>query len=521
MPTNVVPPAGYGPNSWQYSFFYLAAVDVTVPALTGNVTAKVRRVFEKKFDQPWTYALFYVDDLELQPSSPLTISGPIHTNSSLYIGTSNFTAGAAVEYGADYVNGYSPKDLTHSATPTVPNFAKSDPSLTLSDCPPSQVSPYLPFGWNLSLNTAGTGTGTGNDDSYHEVIETAQTGTDPLKYVRYSLQPGYQVVIAANTSAGGSGNYSCTYVAAASSATPSPTPQAVSNGIQSKLVGNSGGGSSTTVFNQGKFLYDAREGSWVKVTDVDISILVSNLASFTGWTGVLYLSDKGATVYNNDGSVKTAGTVATTTVGGATISTTKRAFRIIKGYNLPNTGLTIVSENPIYIQGNYNTSANVGDSVPSNGGTYTTPIASGYTKRASAIIADAITILSPSWSDAGSNGALSSRGATANMTINSALVSGNVPSGAFVSGSYSGGGENFIRMLEDWSGRTFCYYGSMVQLYRSNQAIGVWNGDNVTVYKAPQTSKWYYDDTLFSSASPPGNLQIAAYLQQQRWYQVY
>ena len=107
------------------------------------------------------------------------------------------------------------------------------------------------------------------------------------------------------------------------------------------------------------------------------------------------------------------------------------------------------------------------------------------------------------------------------MTINAALVSGNVPSGAITSGSYSGGGENFIRFLEDWSNRTFCYYGSMVQLYRSNQAIGLWNGDNATVYNAPQTSKWYYDDALFSSASPPGNLQIAAYLQQQRWYQVY
>ncbi|HMJ05539.1 MAG TPA: hypothetical protein VK474_04725, partial [Chthoniobacterales bacterium] len=93
-----IPPASYGPNDWQYSLFYLAAVDVTVPALTGNVTAKVRRVFEKKFDQPWTYAMFYVDDLEFQPSSAFTISGPVHTNGNLYIGTSNFTATANCEY---------------------------------------------------------------------------------------------------------------------------------------------------------------------------------------------------------------------------------------------------------------------------------------------------------------------------------------------------------------------------------------------------------------------------------------
>jgi hypothetical protein len=240
---------------------------------------------------------------------------------------------------------------------------------------------------------------------------------------------------------------------------------------------------------------------------------------------VLYLSDKGATVYNNDGSVKTAGTAATITIGGTTISTTKRAFRIINGYNLPTGGLTIVSENPVYIKGDYNTAPAISSGTPapppSNSGTYTSPVASGYTKKASAIIADAITVLSANWSDGNSNGGISSRAATGNVTINAALVSGNVPSG-FISGSYSGGGENFIRLLEDWSSKTFCYYGSMVQLYRSNQAIGVWNGNAAAgIYVAPQTSKWYYDDALFSSASPPGNLQIAAYLQQQRWYQVY
>src|SRR4051812_2074262 len=75
-----IPPSGDGPNSWQKSFFYLASVDVTVPTSTGPVTAKVRRVFEKKFDNPWTFAMFYVDDLELQPTVALGMNGPIHTN---------------------------------------------------------------------------------------------------------------------------------------------------------------------------------------------------------------------------------------------------------------------------------------------------------------------------------------------------------------------------------------------------------------------------------------------------------
>jgi hypothetical protein len=523
------PPAAYGPNMWQYSFYYLAAVDVSVPALTGSVTAKVRRVFEKKFDQPWTYAMFYMDDLELQPSRAMTITGPIHTNSGLYIGTSNFTASGIIEYGSDYVNGYSPKDGKHSGTPTAPNFAKSDSSLALSDCPPSQVSPFLPFGWNLNING---GTGNGNDDSYHEIIETTVTGqTDPLKYVRYYNQPGYQVVIAANTSAGANGTYTVTSVPTPTSSNPSPTPIAVTGNTLTNLVGNNGNGSSSTVFNQGRALYDAREGGAVKVTDVDIAKLITNLGSLGNWTGVLYLADKGAVVYNTNGTAKntptpTPATVAIPSPSGTQYTTTKRAFRLINAASVPTTtGLTIVSENPVYIQGDFNT----GGTPPSDSGTYTSPTVNGYVqvvgghntthKPPCAIIADAITVLSPGWSDANSAGGIASRVATANVTINAALVTGNIPSGVS-GGNYSGGGENFIRLLEDWSSRTFCYYGSMTQLFRSNQAVGLWNGDG-TVYVSPSLDKWYYDDGLFSSVSPPGNLQVAAYLQQQRWYQVY
>ena len=43
-------------------------------------------------------------------------------------------------------------------------------------------------------------------------------------------------------------------------------------------------------------------------------------------------------------------------------------------------------------------------------------------------------------------------------------------------GGYSGGGENFVRILEDWKYRTMCIYGSMVQLYKSTQATAPWDG---------------------------------------------
>jgi hypothetical protein len=288
-------------------------------------------------------------------------------------------------------------------------------------------------------------------------------------------------------------------------------------------------------------LWDTREGGPVKVTDVDISVLIANLSSFPGWSGVLYLSDKGAATYNADGSVKTAGTAATVTINGTSYSTTKRAFRIVKASAIPKElGLTIVSENPVYIQGDFNTGGTIDNSgnpvlIPaSNSSTpnYNSPTVSNYfqtnssgtaltpnRKPPAAIIADSITVLSPRWDDSKSVLGIGNRTATHNVTINAALVSGNVPS-SVAANRYSGGGENFIRLLEDWSSRSFCYYGSMVQLYRSNQAIGAWLG-NDSVYKAPQTTRWFYDDVTFSNTSPPGNLSVAAYLQQQRWYQVF
>jgi hypothetical protein len=517
MSPAVIPPSGYGPNTFQYSFFYLASVDVEVPALTGNVKAKVRRVFEKKFDQPWTFALFYADDLELQPSSAFTVTGPIHTNANLYIGNSYFTASGAVEYGGDYVNGFSPKDARYPGSGfTTPNFAKSSASLSISDCPPSQVAPYLPFGWNLSLVSATTGVGTTNNDSYHEIIEPPDPGVDPLANVRYYNQAGFRIVINPDTY-NADGTTATVGAINVYSVDANNVATEITGATKNKITGNNGSGSSTTVLDRSNALYDKREGSAVKITNVSVPQILANMISLSGWTGLVYITDLGATVYGADRvSVKRAGTSAPVTVNGVTTWTTKRGIRIVGGYKLPSTGLTIVSDNPIYVQGDFNTS-DTGSSPPSNSGTYTDPDAGTYTRKPAAIIGDSVTILSNAWQDSKSSGALSTRVAS-NTTVNAAIVGGIVPTS---SAGYSGGGENFIRLLEDWNNNALCYYGSLVQLYKSNQAVGLWNGDAITVYNSPATTKFFYDDTTFSSGTPPGRLTVAAYLQQQRWYQVY
>jgi hypothetical protein len=643
LATSTFPPAAYGPNTYQYSFFYLASVNVTIPALNGNVTAKVRRVFEKKYDNPWSFAVFYNDDLELQPSEPLIIDGPIHTNANLYIGTSNLTVQdstvatrppSKVSYAGEYLNGFSPNDTSTHLNITKPTFP---PKL-----PPAQDSPYLPFGWNLKLTNAD---GSVNNDSYHELVEqfnpcgTAES--DPLLEVRYYNQAGMKAVIVStqltqDTAAGTSvipvanvtgmhagmilqigttperrviSSLNCltkqvtltapltnahnsgegiqtgelttitTAVAAGATeiyvannanfvvgdtirvGTTNPEVKVISNTSGSdrirfatglanaysvgarvqagditvanaagtRLYYNTGTANDRAIYNlvlslvyPRRSIYDYQQLGAVQIADVDINkiTVASDAGTILNFNGVFYVADTGAVPHTNPAVA------------------IRRGIRLINGWALPvassnsnAAGLTVVSENPVYIRGNYNTG---GTSVAtSNPPSNTTPtnssVVSPYVRRPAAIIADAITVISNAWSDSYNAATNRSARLAVSTTINSALVSGLIPSG--VNGAtYSGGGENFIRLLEDWNAndRVFCYWGSMVQLYQSKQAIQPFDGAG-NLFKSPRICRYYWDSGFGKSptssapylGSPPGNLIVAAYLQQQRWYQVY
>jgi hypothetical protein len=174
------PAPAYGPGTSkkQFNYYYLASADVEVPTMVGNLKAKVRRVFEQRYDQAWAYSLFYVDDMEIHPTSDFTITGAIHTNANLYIGSDLFTAAnptgdtltsGRISYTGEYVNGFSPNDNQHaSSSVRRPNFPKTDPlNPTISNEPPSQMAAYMPFGWDVVFNP----TRANQKSSYHEIVE--------------------------------------------------------------------------------------------------------------------------------------------------------------------------------------------------------------------------------------------------------------------------------------------------------------------------------------------------------------
>ena len=173
-----------------------------------------------------------------------------------------------------------------------------------------------------------------------------------------------------------------------------------------------------------------------------------------------------------------------------------------------------MTPNIAYIQGDYNTGTTASTQPASN--TTTTyvppvdnpsPIVTGYNRAASAVVADAVNILSNAWNDANSLLSKSSRQASS-TTINTAIVAGNVPT---TTASYSGGIENFSRFHEDWSGDYLTIYGALALLFDSEQATGRWNAADYT----PPNRRWYYD-TLLQDHNPPG-FHVARTYERGRW----
>src|SRR5689334_22037915 len=153
-------------------------------------------------------------------------------------------------------------------------------------------------------------------------------------------------------------------------------------------------------------------------------------------------------------------------------------IRIVKGGTLPAAGLTIATPNPVYIHGNYNLTVT------------NTPA------RPACIAADSVTLLSPAWADGNGPKTLSDRPAD-DMTRNVAIITGIVPTGA---GNYSGGIENALRTLENWSGKTLTFNGALAVLYYSTRANAPWGGPDVY---SPPVRKYNYDWNLSQLATTP------------------
>lgn len=156
----------------------------------------------------------------------------------------------------------------------------------------------------------------------------------------------------------------------------------------------------------------------------------------------------------------------------------------------PASGLTIASREPLYLKGNFNSVA----------------------PKPASLIADAIYVLSAGWNDANSGGTIATRVASADVTVNAGILAGIVPSDGFF---YSGGVENVLRLLEDWTGRQFTFSGSIVVLFASQVATAPWTSPP-TVYLPPNRSFSHDVNFRDSATLPPGTPYVRTVIRQER-----
>lgn len=465
---------------WRgFASSYLVSTKVQSAGQMGSpVEAGVRRRFQYVEVPLFQAMYFYEHDLEFYKPATMIVSGLVHSNSTLYASSSS--AGTLTFTGnLSYVGGYS-----KTADPPYANtWSGWSPNAQIPPTFPSgessqvtKVQRYEPMG--LSLATSfNKSDASPNNDSYREIIEMPQSGfSDPPEIATRRLFNKAGLVMTINGT---------TATVTAKNGTTATAAQLAA--VRSAFTGK------TSIFDQ-------REGKNVDVANIDVSKLTAALGTSgpTGFNGVLYVVD-----------------TTPVTTSGPSPSPNKKTVRLQKGGILPEGGLSIASQNPVYVQGDYNTgTTTTPTSVPANATGNPTnsdsPTVNGYTRKPAAIMADAVMLLSNSWNDANSSLSVSNRVAS-NTTYNMAIMSGFMPSGYQpASGAqygYSGGGNNFPRFLERWTGKSCTYYGSMVELFESGVFTGKWDTGNIY---APPLRRWNFD-TNFSTNPPPGGTDAALY----------
>ena len=195
------------------------------------------------------------------------------------------------------------------------------------------------------------------------------------------------------------------------------------------------------------------------------------------------------------------------------VTGTRHALKIVNGSSnhLPvdsngnPVGITIASEQPVYLQGNYNADSTNGK----NWG------AAAYKHSSAAVIADAVTLLSNSFDDRYSLlyplSIPGVRTAAVDTYFRVAIAAGkNKPffQPAYGAADYGtdGGVHNFIRYLENWGNVTSHYRGSLVSMFYARYGTGIYGQPNV--YSPPTRDYSFDDDFLSPTKLPPGTPRL-------------
>jgi hypothetical protein len=518
----------------------------------GDIEASIGTEFDVDYIPIFQFLAFYAGTLEIEPGATMILHGPIHTNSDLYL---NSDASLTIEdlpptyqtvhlsaAGRVFRGRLDRTDCRGTVTISELKDANNDGRLERRDMPcsgwqsPSQLSNWLgsitaqqpavavP---NPSIMARGNGDfweqadlrivlDMDNPDGnglYRVIVQNQDGSVDNVRtnvlQTFMNARPGRIFYNAVPTDPS---NY--TQRTAYSPAFPLSNPVYGCGGSDLGLysacaASNRVANESLTGFpgvtaRRGGF-FNRRENEWVRMLNVNVhDLLAWNRAQSAG--NQLFPPDD-----STDGGVVIFLSVAGP--GALGIPSPRYGVRVFGSSDLdfteapvPNnpppgapdpTGLTVVSDQALYVEGSYNAGR------------------AGFPKQPAALMGDTVNVLSNNWwgtsgckNDCQSRLPLADAARDAADTVVLAAFIGGIdrtiPPAGGVPGSYNGGLENYPRFHEDWGGRTFFYRGSFVSLGIPQHNRGAWcgTGDTCNIYNAPRR-EWDFDMNFLQAANLP------------------
>ena len=455
------PPAGYTLNQFiiqKIGTFYPATItegdymglsahiqkyEVVCEVSRGNCHARISRGLEHQAIPLFQFGMFYENDLELFPDGNMLFHGRVHSNANVYIGATNQLK----------------LNSSLTAVGRICHWRKDGTLPTPSGA--VMIMDY--WGTHQNMNRGGYWLDSSRPSWQTEATSlwggTVRDSSMGVHHLQFVLPEGYtnQIdVIQRGLFTDPPELRNARYYWRASIRVLDGVAYDTMGNVINMGVGTLGTGS----------FYDQREQRTMHTLEFDIAAMNANGTAPPN--SIIYISG------SNMGD----------------------AVRIKNGTRLPDQGLTIASDNPVYVWGDYNITQ----------------------KRSAAIICDAFTVLSANWLDSKSTLFYTNRVAC-ETDVRCAVMTGNretILNGGY-SGNYNGGGEGIIRLLEKWTNVWLRYRGSLCVLWYSAQATGAWQSG---VYYSPPKRDWSIDtEFLNPNFWPPGSPMLNT-VQRGTWKQI-
>jgi hypothetical protein len=483
----------------------------------GTAAIRMRRHVDIQRLPIFQFLAYYAGDLEVLPGPSMRLNGRIHTNSDLYM-----TAGESLTISSKYVKSAGAfhrlrKDGGEAAQGwiKIENASTGNPVTLPSEGDLSAQG----IGSESGLDSSFTGWDLDGDGQFDDAGEMApfknevsalfdgtfETGEHGVKTLQAPEIAAIQAYVAQDggdfveTSPGqfaavpaGTGTHSKSYF----------HENADLVVIDDRVFDESGTDITASMpsgFVTQKNVWDQREGRTVSCIQIDLGRLGDmdgNPATYDPCphypTNGLLFATKSSTAGQPGGVVLTnaaelnvpskwnlsnyaGAAAAAATAIGATVPTLLAGPAPIGAKTFTSAdvmGLTVVTPQPAYVHGDYNTVA----------------------KKPAAVISDTVNLLSNAWDFTKTTGQEKTASDTA---YNLAMILGHRPT---VGTQYSGGFENLPRFHENWSGKTCTIRGSFVSPWFSGVATGNWVYGGAW-YSAPNRV-WSFE-TMFDQGNLP------------------